>query len=93
MTFHAPYRFRIMTEIQGQVIELMRRHRPFHPSDETFWTEGREDRSWVEFPLLDKECITSRPMTKRPATAIRASLRPEENAMLENRGLKPGFKL
>lgn len=92
MSFHAPYRFRIVTEIQGHVIELVRFHRAICHSDEAFWLEGREDHSWVERPLLDRECITDRPRHKRPGTRITIKLNPDEDARLQARGLRQEYK-
>ncbi len=87
-----PYRFRIMTAIGTDVFELVRAKRRFHPSDEAFWFEGREDRTWLEEPLLNSETDTDRPRLGKRNSRVSTKINPEENAALENRGLKPEYK-
>lgn len=78
----APYRARIMTVINGLAFELKRFHRPVAPSDEHFWTEGREDRSWTEYALTDTQTITPRWRPPAGTKTNKMKLQPEELAGL-----------
>ncbi len=60
MSFPIPYSARIVTAIGNDEFELVRFQRQIQSSDIKFWTEGREDRSWVERPLKDHDCDTPR---------------------------------
>lgn len=73
-----PYKYRICTEIAGHVFELARFHRAIYHSDETFWLEGREERTWIERPLRDNETDTDRPVVKRPGAKLVLRLKREE---------------
>lgn len=92
-----PYKFRICTIIEGTVFELARFPRKLHPSDVDFWMEGREDRSWIERPLLDSETDTDRPCPADPsrsgARKLAVKIKPHEHATLENMGLVKEYKI
>lgn len=68
MSFHAPYRLRLMLLINGQPEELVRFTRHVNNSDIAFFTRGLTCPWWVERPLQERECVSSRP---RPVLAGR----------------------
>lgn len=62
-----PYRLRLMLLINGQPEELVRFRRMATNSDINFYTRGVDVPWWTERPLLDKQCISSRP---EPVTTL-----------------------
>jgi hypothetical protein len=76
------YTARIMTAIEGTVIELVRFHRQLHPSDLNYWLDGRTRNSWVEIPLKDSQTITPRWRPPVGTKTNKMKLQPEELAGL-----------
>lgn len=91
------YTARIVGRLPGHAeIELHRFTRKFYPQD---WDTQVAHLSpdwevWLERPLTDHQTLTSRPWTGRrhgPLPSPAVPLKPEENALLEARGVMPAY--
>ena len=84
MSFHAPYRLRLMLLINGQPEELVRFNRHVYNSDIAFFTRGLTCPWWKERPLQERECVSSRPRPVPAGREDKLPLRSHERARLKD---------